>query len=466
VTADWADIFCALFDAVAVAEYRAEGEAWLADEELLAVASEVEAQVLDETLDAGALRERVARSGERERGRLAFGVLRGLDAALAHVNPAIAGTPPPALAEYALRYAESGRFDSGALPGALVPRFARPGRGGQLPDDLGDAFPATVRVGAGEWAACDHRTLPAHARLSRADRDAGLRIGTAPMIRAPDELRWEVHERRGLRFYRIHPADRPQTAGRIERVVAAWDDHDVTIGLAPELCLSPELLGRWRSALRDRARAATSRLRLVLAGSGNVERATPPANTAVLLDAQTGEPLVLQRKIHPFNFTPEDLGLWGLEDRFTAPIDEDLARGERVCVIEGGGVRVAILVCEDLARLHAFAGVLHAHGVSLILVPVFARPTKDRRWERARADAYGDATGSSVVVANSLVMAQILRSTSPVGTAIAIAGGGAAVGSASEPDDVVVFSLDGGTPRVTCERQGPQEAGRAARPGP
>jgi hypothetical protein len=71
-----------------------------------------------------------------------------------------------------------------------------------------------------------------------------------------------------------------------------------------------------------------------------------------------------------------------------------------------------------------------------------------------------------VVVANSLVMAQILRSPSPVGTAIAIAGGGAAVGSASEPDDVVVFSLDGGTPRVTCERQGPQEAGRAARPGP
>jgi predicted amidohydrolase len=460
VTTDCADIFCELFDGVAVAEYRANGEAWLADEELQAVASEVEAQALDETLDAGALRERVMLSGEREQGRLAFGVLRGLDAALAHANPAIAGAAPPALAEYALRYAETGRLDSGALPGALVPRFARPGRGGQLPDDFADAFPATVRVGAHEWAACDHYTLPAHARLSHVDRDAGLRIGTAPMIRAPDELLWEVHERGGLRFYRIHPADQPQTASRIERVVAAWDDQEVTIGIAPELSLSHELLGRWRSALRERGRAATSRLRLVLAGSGNVERATPPANTAVLLDAQTGEPLVLQRKIHPFNFSPEDLGLWGLEDRFTAPIDEDLSRGERVCVIDGGGVRVAILVCEDLARLHAFAGVLHAHGVSLILVPLFARPTKDRRWERARADAYCDATGSSVVAANSLVMAQILRSPAPVGTAIAVAGGGAAVGSASEPDDVVVFSLADGTPRVARERRRPQKAGQ------
>jgi predicted amidohydrolase len=63
----------------------------------------------------------------------------------------------------------------------------------------------------------------------------------------------------------------------------------------------------------------------------------------------------------------------------------------RLCVVEAGGARLAILVCEDLARLHAFAAALHGHGVSLILVPVFARPTKDRRWERSRAEVYSDA---------------------------------------------------------------------------
>jgi predicted amidohydrolase len=172
----------------------------------------------------------------------------------------------------------------------------------------------------------------------------------------------------------------------------------------------------------------------------------------VLLDATTGETLAVQPKLHPFNFSPEDLTLWQLSDRFTAPIDEDLSRGERLCVIEAGGARLAILVCEDLARLHAFSATLHAHGVSLILVPVFARPTKDRRWERARAEVYSDATGSTVVVANSLVMAAILGSPTPVGTAIAIAPGHAAVGHASEPHDIVVFALDGERPRVAHER--------------
>jgi predicted amidohydrolase len=138
----------------------------------------------------------------------------------------------------------------------------------------------------------------------------------------------------------------------------------------------------------------------------------------------------------------------------SAPIDEDLTRGERLCMVETGGARLAILVCEDLARLHAFAGALHGHGVSLILVPVFARPTKDRRWERSRAEVYSDATGSSVVVANSLVIASILRTPAPVGTAIAVAPGEAAVGHASEPDDVVVFALEGGAPRVADEQAG------------
>ena len=227
------------------------------------------------------------------------------------------------------------------------------------------------------------------------------------MIREPDELHWEVHERGGLRFYRIHPADREATRRRIERVIAGWEEHDVAIGIVPELCLSPDLLECWQAALRagawrdEPAAPRPGRER-------ELERWTPPANTAVLLDATTGETLANQPKLHPFNFSPEDLRLWQLSDRFTAPIDEDLG-GEKLCVIEAGCARLAILVCEDLARLHAFSATLHAHGVSLILVPVFARPTKDRRWERARAEVYSDATGSTVVVANSLVMAAILR---------------------------------------------------------
>jgi predicted amidohydrolase len=434
---DYADLLCELFDRIDGADFHAHGERWLVDPELQAAAAGIEAAALaGDVVDVGH----------------PFAALVGLDAALAHANPLLGGPPPPALSEYALRYAESGRFDSGAVPGGLLPRFARPGRRGQLPEDLADALVATVRVPASAWDACDHATLPGHARLTRLDRDAGLRIGTAPMIRDPDELEWEVEERSGMRFYRIRPADDDATRSRVERVIAGWDERDVAIGVAPELCLSPVLLETWQAALRGRPDAARSRLRLVVPGSGNVEQATPPANTAVLLDAQTGELLVQQRKVHPFNFSPADLELWGLDGRLSAPADEDLQRGERVCIVEGGGARLAILVCEDLARLHAFAPALGAHGVSLILVPVFSRPTKDRRWERARAEVYSDAVGSHVVVANSLVIAAILGTPTPVGTAIAVAPGEAAVGQASEPDDIVVFALDGGAPRVEYEQ--------------
>jgi predicted amidohydrolase len=442
VSQDCADLFCELFDRLDPAQFHHEGEAWMADAKVAAIAAGVTQAALDG--------EAVAAP---DAGRQTFAVLLGLDAALAHANPLLGGAAPSALTEYALRYVESGRLDSGALPGALLPRFARPGRRGQLPDDLADAFGSVVRVDAAGWDACDHAALPARSRLTRPEREAGLRVATAPMIREPDELKWEVEERSGLRFYRIHPADRQPTRERVEKVVAAWDEHDVVIGIAPELCLSRALLERWQVALRERVGAGTSRLRLVVAGSGNVDGSSPPANEAVLLDARTGEVLVRQRKVHPFNFSPDDLELWGLADRLTAPIDEDLRRGGRLCVVEAGGARLAMLVCEDLARLHAFAATLHAHGVSLLLVPVFARPTKDRRWERARAEVYSDAIGSSVVVANSLVIAEILGSPTPVGTAIAIASGHAAVGHASEPDDVVVFALDGDRPRVAHERE-------------
>jgi predicted amidohydrolase len=444
MSTDLADLFCDLFDRLDPAKFRAEGEAWLGDARVAATAAAVERAALDDAAVA-------APGGD---GREAFAVLVGLDAALAHAHPVFGVAAPAALAEYALRYAESGRFDSGAVAGALLPRFARPGRRGQLPDDLADAFGSVVRVDAAGWGLCDHVAIPARSRLTRPDREAGLRVATAPMIREPDELEWEMEERSGHRFYRIHPADGEPTCTRVETVVAAWDEHGVAIGVAPELCLSPALLDRWQVALRGRPPGGAGRLRLVVAGSGNVDGSSPPANEALLLDARTGEVLVRQRKVHPFNFSPQDLELWGLDDRLTAPIDEDLRRGERVCVVEAGGARLAILVCEDLARLHAFAPALHAHGVSLLLVPVFARPTKDRRWERARAEVYVDAIGSTVVVANSLVIAEILRAPTPVGAAIAVAPGRAAVGHATEPDDVVVFALEADGPRVAHERLG------------
>src|SRR4051812_818328 len=135
-----------------------------------------------------------------------FAVLLGLDAAFAHVNPLLAETPPVSLAEFALRYAEAASLDSGAHPGALLPRFARPGRRGQTAEDLADAFGSVIRVSGPAWEICEHAALPARSRLSRSEREAGVRVATAPLIRDPDELEWELKERAGVRYYRIRPA--------------------------------------------------------------------------------------------------------------------------------------------------------------------------------------------------------------------------------------------------------------------
>jgi hypothetical protein len=135
VSTDAADLFCELFDRLDPVRFHAEGEAWMGDANVAATAAGV---------------ERAALAGEPvaapDGGPQIFATLLGLDAAVAHANPLLGGVAPPALTEYALRYAESGRLDSGALPGALLPRFARPGRRGQLPDDLADAFGSVVRV--------------------------------------------------------------------------------------------------------------------------------------------------------------------------------------------------------------------------------------------------------------------------------------------------------------------------------
>jgi hypothetical protein len=50
------------------------------------------------------------------------------------------------------------------------------------------------------------------------------------------------------------------------------------------------------------------------------------------------------------------------------------------------------------------------------------------------------------------MIASILGTPAPVGTAIAVAPGEAVVGHASEPDDVVVLDVEGGAPRVAHER--------------
>lgn len=434
------DLFCELYDELDVEILRANIDVWQADAGLHSQSMTVAAGIEKGRDNVSRLRLRLDNCDQLEATR--FALLRGMDRTFAHVNPHLAGPDTPsALARLAAHVAARHRLDSGLHGGALLPRLVQPGQPGQLADHPREAFTRVVRVPPESWSAAEHRSLGEAAVFHRHELRRGIKVGCVPFLEDPDELSFAVEQRGSARVYRIRPRDLAVTHDRVVSVVAALDAAEVEIALVPELTLTPRLLKCWQNALRA-ANRGRSRLHWLLVGSGDLDGGRRPRNTAVLLNGRTGEVLARQDKLYPFNFSRKELRRWGLTGRLgDQPIDEDLQPGERLCILEAGVMRVAVLVCEDLGRVVDIAARVRDFGVSHLLVPVFARPTKDRRWERAAADMHSRATGSVTVVSNSLVMQTILGSGE--GTALVIwpEVGDALVGRSLHPADPGCFVL-------------------------
>jgi predicted amidohydrolase len=160
--------------------------------------------------------------------------------------------------------------------------------------------------------------------------------------------------------------------------------------------------------LATRSIPRDSQLRWVLVGTGNVCETDPPHNTAVLLDARTGEPIVYQSKQFRFDLSPDQqkgayaFPAFGKAPRSIAYEDIDVSRKLRL--VELGSARLAILICEDVSNLSYLLAKVHHNGVSHVLTPVFAKPTRYWFWEQQAADAFAKAQGTVVTVINSLVL--------------------------------------------------------------
>lgn len=439
-----ADLFCELYDAIDIAAFGDHIEEWLADTQLWSVTAAVAGDVEHGRRGAEAIRMRINSTDDPERQR--FACLRGIDRAFASVNPAMRGAEPvpSGLTRLALHVAAYQRLDSGANGGALLPRLVNPAARAVLPNHPRELFASVVRVPEASLQACSHVVLGEAAAFHRHEILAGVRVGCVPFIADPDELDFETETRAAGRFYRIAPRGLDATRERIARVIANLDGSGVMIGMVPELTLTSELLSIWKRVLAERELGA-SKLHWLLVGSGDLTGEQPPKNTAVLLNGRTGEVIAEQDKLYPFALSPADIELWNLQEILgTEQIEEDLKRGERLFILEANGMRVAIMVCEDLARVVDLAGFVRDFGVSHVLVPVFARPNQDRRWERAAADVHAASTGSTIAVANSLVMASILgEKASGEGTCLVVWPGvsGALVLKADAPDVPMCFQL-------------------------
>ena len=155
--ADPADIFCRLYDGLSD-RAMARDRSWERNGHLRAFSIEVEARAQELDLDDGWLRGALA-AVERRTGEgptaAQWAAARGIDRALALSNPAIGPPPgPPATALKALideRYDRSGRLDSGAVRGALLPKFVESARRGEQTASRAQAFSAVHRVPAEAW---------------------------------------------------------------------------------------------------------------------------------------------------------------------------------------------------------------------------------------------------------------------------------------------------------------------------
>jgi predicted amidohydrolase len=202
----------------------------------------------------------------------------------------------------------------------------------------------------------------------------------------------------------------------------------------------------WLRAMRDSDRRHYSSLQWLFLGSGPFpDRAgdAAPNNRGVLVDRRAVAVVHEQDKLYPFTLMPGQIEEWGLEGILSGRADELMTRGDRLAIRETRWGRLAVVICEDLAKLLEtnVGRMIKDFGVSLLIAPVFSKEVHAFYWEHQAARAYADQLGTRTVVANSLVIPRAAGGAIDVGTCLANAAEGFEVGRCRFADQISVFWL-------------------------
>jgi predicted amidohydrolase len=402
---DAADLFCAIFDSFEAERLDPHDvNDWLTDDQVMDISSFTEGQVIETgTLEEAPVWESIKDAEDPDRRRFAY--LQGIDNALLHANPQTASHDAAGLTAISTRYAETGRFNTDEVEGALLPRFAFPNDDDHLAvERLADALVSVVRVPGAAWSATEHASIPARSDFGRPSREQGVVFGCVPFLDNLDELDWSVREDGAGCFFRGALIASPAVQARITAVLAALDRSPAAVGVIPEVCLTNEVLGWWRDTIIATPPPRDSQIRWLFVGTGPVGDAEPPLNSGFLLDRLTGAVLARQDKLSPFTLKRDQISSWGLEPYLGGGIEtarEDITRGSKITVLETRLGRMSVLICEDLARTMTVGPPLRDHGVSLVICPVFSEVIALHHWEHAKAKEYAAQVGAQVIVANS-----------------------------------------------------------------
>jgi predicted amidohydrolase len=234
----------------------------------------------------------------------------------------------------------------------------------------------------------------------------------APLVGA-EELRiaFERSPASGLWTYVPELASDRMTKAALDLAITTAARSGARVLACPEYSLDESLLGLWSETLAQHDWSGEGpALQWVLVGTGPIDGGAA-TNTAVVLDRH-GREVLRQSKTASF-----DLGPRAWSDGWCCPdyggaveaegAAERLMPERRWQVMESRAGRVAVAICESL-KPRVDADTLTALGMlrpSLILTPVFGKPSDTSIWERGASGAWGDA-GADVVIANSVVVAE------------------------------------------------------------
>ena len=258
------------------------------------------------------------------------------------------------------------------------------------------------------------------ARRSRRALSDELRVATAPMAEAKDDLELRITEDR----YSVAPVYPPE---RIDAIVADAVEQGAHLLLMPEMSVAGASLDRLKQAI-PRARQAYAQrtnnvpaLRYIFAGIAAAPEVPGGrhANFIIVLD-ELGKEVVRQHKLRHWNLDGRTMARFGVAERavrttLCATLKEDTEPGKEVVVADLDSLgRLFALICADMDSKQPGHWLLENVPVDWLYAPIMDGSTcwtqckeadrSDAPWIIRRAARAAELGATRVMVANSMTM--------------------------------------------------------------
>jgi predicted amidohydrolase len=232
-----------------------------------------------------------------------------------------------------------------------------------------------------------------------------LRIGFVPLAEAPDDLRFEMLQRRSTAYLDVHPSNEAFIADRAAGAIEAACATGVHICVLPELCVSPAVADRIQQTLA--LCGVDSELRLVVAGSGMhaaADGVSGSHNECHIFD-RIGRRLWRQPKINAYAMDHGKMREYGLTPVKDAAHMELSRPGDTLYIQESAGLgRMMVLICEDLEQVDPGRHAREAFPPDWVFSPILDGSIQPGRWVHQAGFRAASESRCRVIVANSMIL--------------------------------------------------------------